>query len=59
MFGVEQEDKRDRGVGFVMNKCCRFSSVIKITEEDVGQRGYGAETHRNLIHPTGPVLNVA
>ena len=56
---MEQEDKPDRGVGFVMNKCCRFSSVIKITKEDVGQRGYGVETHLNLIRRTGAVLNVA
>ena len=59
MFGVEQEGKPDRGVGFVMNKCCRFSLVIKITEEDEEQRGYGVETHPSPIHPTGAVLNVA
>ena len=59
MFGVEQEGKPDRGVGFVMNKCCRFSLVIKITEEDEEQRGFGVETHLNLIRRTGAVLNVA
>ena len=59
MFGVEPEDKHDPGVGFVMNKCCRFSSVIKITKEDVGQRGYGVETHPSPIHPTGVVRSVA
>ena len=59
MFGVEPEDKHDPGVGFVMNKCCRFSSVIKITAVGVAQRGYGVEIHLNLIHPTGVVRSVA
>ena len=59
MFGVEQEGKPDRGVGFVTNKCCRFSSVIKINAVVVGQRGYGVETHLSPIHPTSVVLNVA
>ena len=59
MFGVEPEDKHDRGVGFVMNKCCRFSSVIKIVSVGVAQLGYGVDTHPSPIHPTGVVLNVA
>ena len=59
MFGVEPEDKHDRGVGFVMNKCCRFSSVIKINAAVVAHCGYGVETHLNLIRRIGAVLNVA
>ncbi len=41
MFGVEPEDKHDRGVGFVMNKCCRFFSAIRISSVSVAQLGYG------------------
>ena len=56
---MEQEAKPDRDVGFVMNKCCRFSSVIKINAVGVAHCGYGVETHLNLIRRTGAVLNVA
>ena len=59
MFGVEPEDKHDPGVGFVMNKCCRFFSAIRISSVGVAQLGYGVETHPSPIHPTGVVRSVA